>query len=229
LEKQGHTVAVAPTGTAAVAALEHATFDLLLMDLQMPEMDGFEATALVRAKEKTTGHRLPIVAMTAHAMKGDRERCLGAGMDGYISKPIHAKELFETVANLAPPTARAEQPFPDREPEEALFDQAAALARLNNDPDLLQELAKTFLDDAPRMLQDVCEAVAAADAPKLQRSAHGLKGAVSIFAEGDAYRAALALEALGRSANLAHAAEALAILEKELQRLYPALARLTPR
>src|SRR5262249_31279691 len=123
---------------------------------------------------------------------------------------------------------RAEQPFPDREPEEAFFDQAAALARLNNDPDLLQELAKAFLDDAPRMLQDVCEA-AAADAPKLQRSAHGLKGAVSIFAEGDAYRAALALETLGRSANLAHAAETLAILEEELQRLYPVLARLTPR
>jgi CheY-like chemotaxis protein len=229
LEKKGHTVAVAATGAAAVAALEHATFDLLLMDLQMPEMDGFEATALVRAKEKSTGRRLPIVAMTAHAMKGDRERCLGAGMDGYISKPIHAKELFETIANLVSPTTRAEQPFPNPEPEEAFFDQAAALARLNNDPDLLQELAKIFLDDAPRMLQDVCAAVAAADAPKLQRCAHCLKGAVSIFAEGDAYQAALALETLGRSANLAHAAKTLAILEQELQRLYPALARLTPK
>jgi CheY-like chemotaxis protein len=229
LEKQGHTVAVAATGTAAVAALEHATFDLLLMDLQMPEMDGFEATVLVRAKEKTTGRRLPIVAMTAHAMKGDRERCLRAGMDGYISKPIHAKELFETIANLALATACAEQPFPDREPEEAFFDQATALARLNNDPDLLQELAKTFLNDAPRMLQDAYEAVAAADAPKLRRSAHCLKGAVSIFAEGDAYQAALALETLGRSANLAHAAKTLGILERELQRLYPALARLTPK
>jgi two-component system, sensor histidine kinase and response regulator len=229
LEKQGHTVAVADTGAAALAALEHATFDLLLMDLQMPEMDGFEATALIRTREKTTGRRLPIVAMTAHAMKGDRERCLGAGMDGYISKPIHAQELFETIANLPPRAARAEQPSPGRGPGEAFFDPAAALARLNNDPDLLQELAKTFLDDAPRMLQDVREAVADDDAPKLQRCAHSLKGAVAIFAEGGAYRAALALETLGRSANLAHAAETLAILEKELQRLYPALARLTPK
>src|SRR5205085_10737532 len=195
------------TGAAALAALERAPFDLLLMDLQMPEMDGFEATALIRAREKTTGRRLPIVAMTAHAMKGDRERCLGAGMDGYIAKPIHAKELFETITNLAPRTARAEQPSPGPRPGEAGFNPAAALARLNNDPELLQELAKTFLDEAPRMLQDVREAVVAADARKLQRCAHSLKGAVAIFAEGGAHRAALALETLGQSANLAHAAE----------------------
>jgi signal transduction histidine kinase/CheY-like chemotaxis protein len=229
LEKQGHTVAVAATGAAAAAALEQATFDLLLMDLQMPEMDGFEATALIRAKEKPTGRHLPIVAMTAHAMKGDRERCLAAGMDGYVSKPIHAKELFETIANLAPPTASAAPPPPDRGPAEADFDQAAALARLNNDPDLLQELATAFLDEAPRMLQDVRAAVAAADAPKLRRCAHSVKGAVAIFAEGGAYQAALALEALGQVADFADAARALASLEQELQRLYPALARLTPK
>jgi CheY-like chemotaxis protein len=229
LEKQGHSVAVAATGAAAVAAVERATFDLLLMDLQMPEMDGFEATALIRAREKTTGRRLPIVAMTAHAMKGDRERCLGAGMDGYISKPVHSKELFETIANLAPPTAREEPPYPDREPEGAFFDREAALVRLNHDPDLLQEMAKTFLDDAPQMLQDVRAAVIAADAPKLRRCAHSLKGAVAIFAEGGAYQAALALEALGQAANLADAAQTLATLEEELQRLYPALARLTPK
>jgi HPt (histidine-containing phosphotransfer) domain-containing protein len=111
----------------------------------------------------------------------------------------------------------------------AFFDPAAALARLNNDPDLLQELAKTFLESAPRMLQDVREAVGGGDARKLRRCAHSLKGAVAIFAEGDAYRAALALEALGKSANLAPAATTLAVLETELQRLYPALARLAPR
>ncbi len=149
-------------------------------------------------------------------------------MDGYISKPIHAKELFETIANLTPRTARVPLPSPGREPGENCFDPAAALARVNNDPDLLQELAKTFLDAAPRMLLDVREAIADADAPKLRRCAHSLKGAVAIFAEGGAYRAALALEALGQSANLSHAARTLAILEKELQRLYPALARLTP-
>jgi signal transduction histidine kinase/CheY-like chemotaxis protein len=229
LEKQGHTVAVAATGAEAVAALEHATFDLLLMDLQMPEMDGFEATARVRAREKTTGRRVPIVAMTAHAMKGDRERCLAAGMDGYVSKPVHAQELFETIANLAPPAAPdGQRPLAPGE-EEVCIDRAAALARLNHDPDLLQELAQTFLDDAPRMLQDVRAAVAAADAPKLRRAAHSLKGAVGIFTEGGAYQAALALEALGQAANLSGAARMLATLEKELQRLYPALARLTPK
>src|SRR5215472_15053897 len=132
LERLGHKVQVANNGKEVLRRFQAEEFDLILMDVQMPEMDGLEATSAIRAAESGTGKHVPIVAMTAHAMKGDREKCLGAGMDGYISKPIHAKELFETIANLAPPTARAGQPFPDREPEEALFDQAGALARLNN-------------------------------------------------------------------------------------------------
>ena len=98
LEKYGHTVVIANHGREAVAALESQDFDLVLMDVQMPEMDGFEATGVIRAKEKRTGGHIPIIAMTAHAMKGDRERCLEAGMDGYISKPIRVKEVFETIA-----------------------------------------------------------------------------------------------------------------------------------
>src|SRR6202022_1826283 len=97
LEKRGHTVAVAGNGKEALAALEKQAFDLVLMDVQMPEMDGFEATAALREKEKTTGIHLPIIAMTAHAMKGDRERCLAAGMDGYLSKPFQTEELFEAI------------------------------------------------------------------------------------------------------------------------------------
>ena len=87
LEKQGHQVVTASNGRAALERLEKATFDLILMDIQMPEMDGFEATAVIRKEEESTGKHLPIIAMTAHAMEGDRERCLAAGMDGYISKP----------------------------------------------------------------------------------------------------------------------------------------------
>jgi len=198
------------------------------MDVQMPEMDGLEATRRLRAAEAGTGLRLPVIALTAHAMKGDRERCLAAGMDGYVSKPVHAKELFETIANLAPPAAPSGPP-PGPGAEEVVIDREAALARLNHDPELLQELAKTFLGDAPRMLQQVRAAVAAADAAKLRRCAHSLKGAVAIFSEGGAYQAALALEAMGQTANLAGAAQTLETLETELQRLYPALARLTPR
>jgi CheY-like chemotaxis protein len=97
LEKRGHTVVVANNGTEALGFLAHQTFDLLLIDVQMPEMDGFEATAEIRAQEKDTGRHLPIIAMTAHAMKGDEERCLAAGMDAYISKPIDSARLFALI------------------------------------------------------------------------------------------------------------------------------------
>ncbi len=100
LEKQGHTVVLANNGREALAALDREEFDLVLMDVQMPEMDGFEATAQIRAREVSGGRRLPIIAMTAHAMKGDRERCLEAGMDGYVSKPIQTQDLNQAVARL---------------------------------------------------------------------------------------------------------------------------------
>jgi two-component system, sensor histidine kinase and response regulator len=105
LEKHGHTVVVASTGKEALAALDWQTFDLILMDVQMPEMDGFEATVAIRAREQATGRHVPIVAMTAHAMQGDRERCLEAGMDGYVAKPIQSKELLRAIAaHVAPPS-----------------------------------------------------------------------------------------------------------------------------
>jgi two-component system, sensor histidine kinase and response regulator len=100
LEKRGHSVVVTATGRQAVEALEGQRFDLVLMDVQMPEMDGFEATAAIRTRECLTGSHIPVIAMTAHAMTGDRERCLAAGMDGYLSKPIHGKELFEAIEGL---------------------------------------------------------------------------------------------------------------------------------
>ncbi len=103
LEKRGHVVTVAGNGRETLEALERERFDLILMDVQMPEMDGFEATAAIRARELSTGGHIPIVAITAHAMKGDRERCLAAGMDDYASKPIRAEELFETIARLCCP------------------------------------------------------------------------------------------------------------------------------
>ena len=102
LERRGHSVTVAGNGREALMALEQGSFDLVLMDVQMPEMDGFEATAAIREKEKHFGNHLPVIAMTAHAMKGDRERCLAAGMDDYITKPIRAEELAELLAHYSP-------------------------------------------------------------------------------------------------------------------------------
>jgi CheY-like chemotaxis protein len=100
LEKMGHTVTIANNGAEAIALLAHRIFDLVLMDIQMPQMDGFAATKRIRTQEAQTDSRLPIIAMTAHAMKGDRERCLEAGMDGYVSKPITAAELQSAIANV---------------------------------------------------------------------------------------------------------------------------------
>jgi CheY-like chemotaxis protein len=102
LEKAGHAVVLAETGTAALEALEKRSFDLVLMDVQMPEMDGLEATASVRLREQSTGKHIPIIAMTAHAMVGDKDRCLQAGMDAYISKPLSVKDLFATIEHLFP-------------------------------------------------------------------------------------------------------------------------------
>jgi two-component system sensor histidine kinase/response regulator len=100
LEKQGHHTTVVDNGKQAVAALERETFDLVLMDVQMPEMDGFEATSVIRAKEVGTDRHIPIIAMTAHAMKGDRERCLESGMDAYVAKPVRSRELKEAMENV---------------------------------------------------------------------------------------------------------------------------------
>jgi len=100
LEKRGHEVAVAVNGREALEKLEHGSFDLVLMDVQMPEMDGLEATAALRDKEMTTGEHIPVIAMTAHAMQGDRERCLAAGMDGYVAKPFNARDTFATIERV---------------------------------------------------------------------------------------------------------------------------------
>jgi CheY-like chemotaxis protein len=116
LEKRGHTVTLACNGKEAVAATEKHPYDLVLMDLQMPEMDGFEATALLRGREKKSGAHLPVIALTAHALQGDRERCLEAGMDGYLTKPIRAQELDSVLASYSEQklgeTARESEPAP---------------------------------------------------------------------------------------------------------------------
>jgi two-component system, sensor histidine kinase and response regulator len=251
LEKRGHTVVVAGNGKEALAAAESESFDLILMDVQMPEMDGFEATRAIREKEERArstlspqpsvlspqGPRLrtldpglfhiPIVAMTAHAMKGDRERCFEAGMDGYVSKPLQVQQLFEVIAGLVPTLARAEADTPDQTaPTEQVFDRNAALDRVEGNWELLQEIVSLFFDEIPRLLSAVQEPIARRDAKALERAAHTLKGAVGNFGAKGAFDAALRLEAMGRGRDLTNVAEAYAELEKEVTHLKGALAAL---
>ncbi|HEV8716731.1 MAG TPA: response regulator [Candidatus Binatia bacterium] len=251
LQKRGHTVVVAGNGTEVLAALEKEAFDILLMDVQMPEMDGFEATKAIREREAAKNaergtmnderetqnssfiiHRsslshIPIVAMTAHAMKGDRERCLAAGMDGYISKPLQARQLFEVIAGLVPIPAETETDTPDQTaPTESVFDRNAALDRVEGDRELLQEIVGLFFDEIPGLLSAIQEPVARRDAKALERAAHTVKGAVSNFGAKDAFAAALRLEVLGRGGDLTNVEEACAELEKAIIRLKGALAAL---
>jgi HPt (histidine-containing phosphotransfer) domain-containing protein len=170
---------------------------------------------------------IPIVAMTAHAMKGDRERCLAAGMDGYVSKPLQARQLFEVIAGLVPTAADAGTDTPDQTaPTKSVFDRDAALDRVEGDKELLQEIVGLFFDEIPGLLSAIRESVARRDAKALERAAHTLKGAVSNLGAKDAFAAALRLEVLGRGGDLTDLEGAYAELEKAIIRLKGALAAL---
>jgi len=208
LEKYGHSVTVAASGREALDLLKSGQFDLALMDVQMPDADGLQVTREMRLREKTGGGHLPVIALTASALKGDRERCLEAGMDGYLAKPIRAAELMKAVEGAAP-----------AEPATALIDERALLERLNGDRQLLGELIGVFENDSPRMLEAVRQAVDAHDPAALQTAAHKLKGSVANFSARPAVDAALRLENIGRERRTENAAESLAVLEKEIARL----------
>jgi len=237
LEKRGYAVTVASNGREALAALDRERFDLVLMDVQMPEMGGFEATAAIRAREQGSSSHLPIVAMTAHAMKGDRERCLEEGMDGYVTKPIQPQILFDAIEALLPaapvgepdPIAAARPGAPpsiDAEAGTELIDRAQVLRRVGGDLDLLKELTEIFLEECPQLLTSVREAIAGRDGEALERAAHKIKGAVSNFSAHAAVEAALQLETMGREGDLTGAESVCVALESSIERLKPALAAL---
>jgi len=226
IEKRGHTLVVASNGREALAALESESFDVVLMDVQMPEMNGFEATAAIRDREKETGKHLPIIAMTANAMVGDRERCLAAGMDGYISKPIRIEELFEVIESLGSTAVAAKPGMSHRDASMSVLDSAAALARVEGDKDTLVEMTNLFLEEKPKLLAAVREAVSRRDAKALEYAAHALKGSVGNFSAEGAFQAALNLEIMGRQGDLSGAREAYELLHVQIERLQPALEAL---
>jgi CheY-like chemotaxis protein len=223
LEKRDCTVEVVKTGRETLAALKKGTFDVILMDLQMPELDGFEATAAIREDEKNTGKHMPIVAVTAHAMKGDRERCLAAGMDGYIAKPIQSKELYAEIERVTGTLARESAP---KATLNVVFDEQMLRERVDHSDSLLRELIKLFQADHKRLLGELRDAVRAEDACSLERAAHSLRGAAAAFAAEPASRAALRLEILGREKRMTEAQQAYDLLEREVQKLEQALSTL---
>jgi len=223
LEKQGHTVVVANHGKEAVAAWRSRAFDLVLMDVQMPEMDGLEATAAIRAQEQATGRHVPIIAMTAHALKGDRERCLEAGMDDYIAKPIRARELFEAIEGRLrepdEPAPPADNPSPKAEP----VDWSEAMRSVQGNRSLLLAVVQAALDEIPRLMAAIREAIAQREAVKLRLSAHTLKGSLRCLGAETAFERAHDLEILARDGALDDTPRALEPLESEMARVIPAL------
>jgi len=214
VEKQGHAVTVVGDGQAALTALAQESFDLVLMDVQMPGMDGLEATAAIRRQEQGQGTHVPIIAMTAHAMRGDRERCLAAGMDGYVCKPIKAADLSAAIESLL-----HDAPQPETPGVEPPIDLLAALNTVDGDKALLVDMVEAFLMDSPKQLLELRDAIGTGDAERTARVAHSLKGALSYFGVPTAYALALQLETMGHRAELEGAACALQQLEQELERI----------
>jgi CheY-like chemotaxis protein/HPt (histidine-containing phosphotransfer) domain-containing protein len=266
LETRGHRVTLASNGVAAVAAFKSGDFDLILMDIQMPKMDGFEATREIRkiedGSQKTEGRgqktegrsqekqtptanpsiinnlsgearraktdrqstieRVPIIAMTAHAMTGDREKCIAAGMDDYVSKPINPETLFSVINKVAR-TSQSEEAHQQTQPSQGsktfsptTFDLSNAMETVLGNKDLFREIAGMFLENCPDYIAKIKKGIAGNDAGILEREAHNLKGAIGSFSAGETYEAADRLEKLGKEGEMSAAAEELSNLESAL-------------
>jgi CheY-like chemotaxis protein len=213
-------VTVAQDGREALARLDRESFDLVLMDLQMPVMSGLDATIAIRLGERVTGQHVRIVAMTAHAMSSDRARCLAAGMDGYLSKPIDPARLFAVVegngdgggvpAVIAGPIT---------------FDEDALRHRLSGDDDLMTDVIRVFVEDLPVRLAAIGHAVNGRNADALRAAAHALKGAAGNLSAGGLFEAAGALERIGAGADMDGAEAAWRQLSVEASNLNDVLRR----
>jgi PAS domain S-box-containing protein len=222
LKNMGHHVLAVQNGKEALKALERERFDLVLMDIQMPDMDGVEATKSIRQMEIGTGKRIPIVALTARAMKGDKEKYLGYGMDAYLSKPVKSKHLAEMISRLFVgknlPEALNTSPS-----QEDVLNETELLDQVAGDHNLLRKVVQVFQKEYPERLSIIAEAVDSGDAKMIDSVAHKLKGSTGTLGGHRAMNAAYRLESIGKSGDLSEAREALKQLELELDLLGAAL------
>jgi len=222
LEPRGHHVTVARNGKEAVSAIFEEEFDVILMDVQMPVLDGFSATRMIREREKKGGKRVPIIAMTAHAMKGDRERCLKAGMDDYLAKPIRIGTVTSKLAEFFASELDHDDPAvpghrdvtaalseagdpPGSQP--APVDWSHALENAGGDRALLRNLVEICLEDAPRQVDEVRAAIEVGDAAKVNCAAHALKGTLLVLGTALPGRYAQELESMAARQDLNRADE----------------------
>jgi PAS domain S-box-containing protein len=215
LKKRGHRVMSVENGRLAVEVIDSRKrrFDVVLMDLQMPEMDGLEATAAIRAREAGSGRHVPIIALTAHAMQGDRERCLAAGMDGYLPKPIDVTALLSTIEQLGESAGAARSETSDAVMP-AVFDEQAALACTGGDRVLLKEVVKTFRGSCSAYQRRIESALHEKDADSLRMAAHALKGAIATVGSAAGRQAAAEVEQFARDGDFDKAQSAYAALSR---------------
>ncbi|MCD6384669.1 PAS domain S-box protein [Candidatus Sumerlaeota bacterium] len=224
LGKLGYYADAVANGSEVLRALAKIPYDLVLMDVQMPVMDGFEATRRIRDPESDVlNHNIPIIAMTAHALKGDREKCLEAGMDDYVSKPVNPKELAEAIERMlgkVKPSSRS-QPSGSAETGKKVFDREALLQRVDGDEELLKEILEVFLKDTPARIKSLKDAVSTKDAESIQRDAHSLKGSAGSVGAVALQELAAELERLGKAKELdsARASELIQKIENAFKEL----------
>jgi CheY-like chemotaxis protein len=223
----GHEVMVVPDGAAALAAMLAEDFDAVLMDIQMPVMGGIEATRRFRAQETATGQRLPIIAITANAMRGDRETCLAAGMDGYIAKPVRRRDLaavLQGVTGSHPTPITRESPVEaEKVMDEPVVDLAEALAMMNGQARYVARMVRAALLSIPPAVKQAADALDQGDWHQLEASAHSLKGALAALVARGGAEAARLLEEAARAGEAPAARAALELLQKQTRALVPAL------
>jgi two-component system sensor histidine kinase/response regulator len=226
LTRRGHRVTVANNGREALTALDApGGFDVVLMDVQMPEMDGLEATRHIREREQGTDEHLRIIAMTAHAMKGDRERFLASGMDAYLTKPVDPPALFDLIESVS----RQRQPGARDAAASLSFDVEEMRQRLGDDDELIADVIHMFIEDCPGTVKAIAAALDVADAARVRALAHALKGSASTLSAHGVADAAHALESLGASDDVVAARAHLPSLVAEVDRLIGMLQELESR
>ncbi len=226
LERLGFRADAVPTGAEAVKALTLIPYDLILMDVQMPEMDGLEATTIIRQKEKERGGHIPIIAMTAYGIEGERERCLEAGMDDYISKPVQPERLVEAIEGLISGSTADNRQAPENAPsrETRIFDRSALLKRLGGDEQFCDELVKEFMEDVSVRLAQLKQALDDNDAAVVKHQAHTLKGASANIGAQALRDVAMEIETAGREGNFDLLGPIFRRLEDEFENLRTAVS-----
>jgi len=223
LERRGYMVIVVDNGKEVLEALKTGRFDLILMDIQMPEMDGFESTAIIREQEENSGVHIPIIAMTAHAMRGDQDRCLAAGMDDYVSKPIDRELMFAAIERSVSGVMEDKATVVDKpeaeEPPLKPMDFESALQRFEGDSEFLDELTQEFLQYVQSELGSLRGAVEEGNTGEVERLAHGIKGAAANLDMQATSKVALQLEEMGRDSRLEGAVEVVDRLVEEVEKL----------